>query len=97
MPIPASIFGTISLEYLLEKFTQMELVHDVECAECSKRLSAEISSPNGTIEHNECINSKETPVSATGSSSPKCHRVFKKQMTIGKVRQDLFSDSGLNS
>ena len=93
VPIPASVFGTISLEYLLEKFTQMELVHDVECAECSKRLSVEISSPNGTIEHSSSSStngSTETVVTAgaaTNSSSPKCHRVFRKQMTIGKVRE----------
>ncbi|XP_072035215.1 ubiquitin carboxyl-terminal hydrolase 30-like [Amphiura filiformis] len=85
VPIPASVFGTISLEYLLEKFTQMELVHDVECAECSKRLSAEISSPNGTIVHSDSTYSTET----IGSTSPKCHRIFRKQMTIGKLPQCL--------
>ena len=95
VPIPASVFGTISLEYLLEKFTQMELVHDVECAECSKRLSAEISSPsmnsieisspNGVIEHSELSSACSTETLPNGISSPKCHRIFRKQMTIGKV------------
>ena len=97
VPIPASVFGTISLEFLLEKFTQMELVHDVECAECSKRLSAEISSPspngigisspspNGIIEHSELSSACSTETLPNGISSPKCHRIFRKQMTIGKV------------
>ncbi|XP_022085688.1 ubiquitin carboxyl-terminal hydrolase 30-like isoform X2 [Acanthaster planci] len=39
LPIPATVFGALSLECILAKFTQRELVHDVECIECSNVLT----------------------------------------------------------
>lgn len=40
LPIPSlGLFTTLSLDCILEKFTQAELVHDVECVECTKRLT----------------------------------------------------------
>ena len=46
LPIPASVFATLSLEYILAKFTQSELVHDVECTHCTENLYGKIAQPS---------------------------------------------------
>ncbi|XP_071789626.1 uncharacterized protein [Asterias amurensis] len=45
VPLPVSAFGTLSLESILAKFTQSELVHDVQCTECAKKLTGRTKQP----------------------------------------------------
>ncbi|XP_038061334.1 ubiquitin carboxyl-terminal hydrolase 30-like isoform X2 [Patiria miniata] len=45
LPLPTTVFETLSLECILAKFTQRELVQDVECTECSKKLAVKTAPP----------------------------------------------------
>lgn len=76
--LPVSAFGMTSLETMLENFTQVELVQDVDCSECSKRITAQLSSPSGPDESPETRDRPSSPV--------ECKRAYQKQMTIAKVR-----------
>lgn len=80
--IPVNSFGMTSLDQMLEIFTQVELVHDVECTECLKKITAELSSPTSPTKTSSTKTSVQSP-------SPVCKRVFQKQMTIAKLPQCL--------
>ncbi|PIK57341.1 putative ubiquitin carboxyl-terminal hydrolase 30 [Apostichopus japonicus] len=79
--LPVSAFGMTSLETMLENFTQVELVQDVDCSECSKRITAQLSSPSGPDESPETRDRPSSPV--------ECKRAYQKQMTIAKLPQCL--------
>ena len=83
LPIPSlGLFTTLSLDCILEKFTQKEVVHGVECVECTKRLSP-APSPSPTEGMTRGVGDGDNKGSPRGKERIK--QVFLKQMTISKV------------
>lgn len=91
LPIPTlSLLSTLSLACILDGFTHTELVHGVECLECSKM---EEGGGGGGVRKGQGDGDRQTSAGNSPETSPqasskseKCKRVFQKQMTISKVR-----------
>ncbi|XP_041456458.1 ubiquitin carboxyl-terminal hydrolase 30-like [Lytechinus variegatus] len=105
LPIPTlSLLRTLSLDCILERFTHTELVHDVECVECSKTSTspqedggrvgggdgARKVQGDGDRQSGSQVSAESSPgTSPQARSRKKCKRVFQKQMTISKLPQCL--------
>ncbi|XP_030847586.1 ubiquitin carboxyl-terminal hydrolase 30-like [Strongylocentrotus purpuratus] len=92
LPIPTlSLLSTLSLKCILDGFTHIELVHGVECVECSK-----MEEGGGGVRTGQGDGDRQTSAGTSPQTSPqasskseKCKRVFQKQMTISKLPQCL--------